>query len=205
MLPRLLVDACIAVLAVILIRYAETGALDAYWPFRSTRDAIAAMDDSGDGAMAALVAAAANDARRCQLPLRQPPAIVLPTSTAFDFVVATDLDLRSRDPQSFLWTSYLRHGRLLRETAETPADDSATAASSAEASAAAVLAVSYRIEWDSVPIQALHTSLSKENRSLELSELLLFDGNLLVRSETPRCEFLRVGGWRLTSASPVAW
>lgn len=69
------------------------------------------------------------------------------------FAIVSDLDRESRDPQRFVWRSYLRLATLRRRGSR------------------------YEIRWGE-ELQ-LQTNTAKHNRSLELSELVMFERRLL--------------------------
>jgi len=73
----------------------------------------------------------------------------------YEFAIVSDLDKKSRDPKEFLWKSYLKRGRLIwmKKTGK------------------------YRVEFfDEVE---LTSATSRNNRSMELSELVLYNDRLL--------------------------
>ncbi|GBG34313.1 Soluble calcium-activated nucleotidase 1 [Hondaea fermentalgiana] len=77
----------------------------------------------------------------------------------FEFSMVSDLDINSRDPEDFIWRSYLRKGRLL---AHTNAQDGRKL---------------YRVEWGRT--LTLESETAKRNRSMELSELVQFGDRVL--------------------------
>merc|ERR1719174_1622076 len=74
--------------------------------------------------------------------------------TEYPFYLVADMDLKSRDPQKFLWRSYLKYGRIRRTSAksEHPA-----------------------FEVDFLKEDVLHSHTATKNRSMELSELVVFN------------------------------
>ena len=77
----------------------------------------------------------------------------------YPFAAVADLDVKSRHPQLFQWTSYLRKGRLVRVTrGERHASN-------------------FVVRWDET--LPLNTHTATKNRSMELSELVQFNGLLL--------------------------
>jgi len=78
----------------------------------------------------------------------------LPMRTEYEFAVVADLDLASRDPNDFKWHSYLKKGVLKRHPNGN-----------------------YSISWtDTIK---LSTQTATNNRSMELSELIKYQGSLL--------------------------
>ncbi|CAK9062538.1 Soluble calcium-activated nucleotidase 1 (SCAN-1) (Apyrase homolog), partial [Durusdinium trenchii] len=77
---------------------------------------------------------------------------------AFEFGMVSDLDLKSRDPSDFVWRSFLQKGVL--ESVTGPQGDKR-----------------YKLELRQRLILASETA--KRNRSMELSELVQFEGRLL--------------------------
>lgn len=76
----------------------------------------------------------------------------------YNFGVVADLDLMSRDPQEFIWRSYLKKGRVLRVSGRGERDK-------------------FAIAWDEE--LELRTYTATRNRSMELSELVLYNRLLL--------------------------
>mmetsp|Transcript_92 Transcript_92/g.306 ORF Transcript_92/g.306 Transcript_92/m.306 type:complete len:368 (+) Transcript_92:224-1327(+) len=76
----------------------------------------------------------------------------------FEFSMVSDLDIHSRDPQEFLWRSYLRKGVL---RAHDDGDG----------------LKKYSIEWGRT--LTLESETAKRNRSMELSELVQFGDRIL--------------------------
>jgi soluble calcium-activated nucleotidase 1 len=72
----------------------------------------------------------------------------------YPFYLVADMDLKSRDPQKFLWRSYLKYGRIRRKNSknERPA-----------------------FEVDFLKEDVLHSHTATKNRSMELSELVVFN------------------------------
>ena len=79
----------------------------------------------------------------------------------YDFAIVTDLDLASRDPQKFEWTSYLRQGSLVRVT---EGDE---------------FAAHFALRWEEGTPLPLRSQTAMRNRSMELSELVRFNHLLL--------------------------
>jgi len=75
-------------------------------------------------------------------------------ASRMEFALASDLDRESRDPQKFLWRSVFKRGTLINDPD-----------------------TGFRIEWWRE--QMLETSSSRDNRSMELSELIKFRHFLL--------------------------
>lgn len=71
----------------------------------------------------------------------------------YPFAIVSDLDRESRDPERFVWRSYLRLGTLQRRGSR------------------------FRIQWGET--LQLQSNTAKHNRSMELSELVLFGHRLL--------------------------
>jgi len=76
----------------------------------------------------------------------------------YSFGVVADLDLMSRDPQEFIWRSYLKKGRVLRVNGRMEAHRF-------------TIALDEELE--------LRSSTATRNRSMELSELVLYNRLLL--------------------------
>lgn len=76
----------------------------------------------------------------------------------YNFGVVADLDLASRDPQEFIWRSYLKKGRVVRLSTRPQRDR-------------------FTIVWDEE--LELRSSTATRNRSMELSELVLYKRLLL--------------------------
>lgn len=76
----------------------------------------------------------------------------------YSFAIVADLDLQSRDPQHFIWRSYLKKGRVLR-------------ISKREERERFVIVLDEELE--------LNTSTATKNRSMELSELVFHNRNLV--------------------------
>lgn len=76
----------------------------------------------------------------------------------YEFGVVADLDLNSRDPQEFIWRSYLKKGRAVRLSSRPQRDR-------------------FTVVWDEE--LELQSSTATRNRSMELSELVLFRRLLL--------------------------
>lgn len=76
----------------------------------------------------------------------------------YAFGVVADLDLMSRDPQEFIWRSFLKRGRVIRRSERTERDR-------------------FTITWDNE--LELKSSTATRNRSMELSELVLYSNTLL--------------------------
>jgi len=76
----------------------------------------------------------------------------------YSFGVVADLDLLSRDPQEFLWRSYLKKGRVVRLSGREERDR-------------------FNIAWDQE--LELRSSTATRNRSMELSELVRYDRTLM--------------------------
>lgn len=76
----------------------------------------------------------------------------------YRFGVVADLDLMSRDPQQFLWRSYLKKGRVLRVSGRMEQDR-------------------FALAWDEE--LELRSSTATRNRSMELSELVLYNRLLI--------------------------
>lgn len=74
------------------------------------------------------------------------------------FGVVADLDLMSRDPQEFIWRSYLKKGRLVRVSGREERER-------------------FTIAWDGE--LELRSSTATRNRSMELSELVRYNRNLI--------------------------
>lgn len=72
----------------------------------------------------------------------------------YEFAVVADLDLKSRDPQEFIWRSYLKKGRVLRVNGRMEPDR-------------------FTIAWDDE--LTLQSSTATRNRSMELSELVRYN------------------------------
>jgi len=81
-------------------------------------------------------------------------------ATALDFAMVSDLDKESRDPRRLSWHAFVRRGSLLFEPAATPGTASR-----------------WRIEWRGT--DRIESTIAAKNRSLELSELIRFNGQLL--------------------------
>jgi soluble calcium-activated nucleotidase 1 len=107
------------------------------------------------------------------------PGVVLFEGQPLEFAMVSDLDLRSRDPERFVWRSFLRRGRLVgvrgpepeREPGEggVPSDEASCSRGEARRL--------YRVEWGRTHV--LETETAKANRSMELSELVRFEDRLL--------------------------
>jgi len=76
----------------------------------------------------------------------------------YNFGVVADLDLGSRDPQEFIWRSYLKKGRVVRLNGRSQRDR-------------------FTLVWDEE--LELVSSTATRNRSMELSELVLYKRLLL--------------------------
>eukprot|EP00930_Biecheleria_cincta_P004213 TRINITY_DN105111_c0_g1_i1.p1 TRINITY_DN105111_c0_g1~~TRINITY_DN105111_c0_g1_i1.p1 ORF type:complete len:401 (-),score=58.81 TRINITY_DN105111_c0_g1_i1:454-1656(-) len=76
----------------------------------------------------------------------------------YKFGVVADLDLLSRDPQEFIWRSYLKKGRVVRLSSRPQRDR-------------------FTLVWDEE--LELQSSTATRNRSMELSELVLYKRLLL--------------------------
>eukprot|EP00929_Paragymnodinium_shiwhaense_P114214 TRINITY_DN82557_c0_g1_i1.p1 TRINITY_DN82557_c0_g1~~TRINITY_DN82557_c0_g1_i1.p1 ORF type:complete len:407 (-),score=38.06 TRINITY_DN82557_c0_g1_i1:189-1376(-) len=76
----------------------------------------------------------------------------------YGFGVVADLDLMSRDPQEFIWRSYLKKGRVVRVSKRDERDR-------------------FTIEWDNE--LELKSSTATRNRSMELSELVHYDRSFI--------------------------
>jgi soluble calcium-activated nucleotidase 1 len=76
----------------------------------------------------------------------------------YSFGVVADLDLMSRDPQEFVWRSYLKKGRIVRVNRHMEQD-------------------LFTITWDEE--LELKSSTATRNRSMELSELVYYNRLLL--------------------------
>eukprot|EP00933_Yihiella_yeosuensis_P071321 TRINITY_DN79519_c0_g1_i1.p1 TRINITY_DN79519_c0_g1~~TRINITY_DN79519_c0_g1_i1.p1 ORF type:complete len:409 (-),score=59.17 TRINITY_DN79519_c0_g1_i1:24-1250(-) len=76
----------------------------------------------------------------------------------YNFGVVADLDLGSRDPQEFIWRSYLKKGRVVRLNGRNQRDR-------------------FTLVWDDE--LELRSSTATRNRSMELSELVLYKRLLL--------------------------
>lgn len=76
----------------------------------------------------------------------------------YNFGVVADLDLMSRDPQEFLWRSYLKKGRIIRINGRMERDR-------------------FTIAWDEE--LELKSSTATRNRSMELSELVSYNRLLI--------------------------
>jgi len=76
----------------------------------------------------------------------------------YAFGVVADLDLMSRDPQDFIWRSYLKKGRVLRVNGRMERDH-------------------FTIAWDEELV--LTSSTATRNRSMELSELVFYNRRLI--------------------------
>jgi soluble calcium-activated nucleotidase 1 len=74
----------------------------------------------------------------------------------FELAVVTDLDQDSRLPDGKNWRSFLKRGRLLVQDHEG----------------------NVRAEWAADAVE-LHSQLAAGGRSMELSDLVVFDGRLL--------------------------
>jgi len=82
------------------------------------------------------------------------PQDSLPMRTEYEFALVADLDLSSRDPNEFKWHSYLKKGVLKRHPNGN-----------------------YSISWtDTI---TLTSQTATNNRSMELSELIKYQGSLL--------------------------
>lgn len=81
----------------------------------------------------------------------------------FEFAMVSDLDLKSRDPQRFLWRSFMKKGTLV------PAGPHPRSGPRADRR--------YRVEWGRT--LTLESETAKRNRSMELSELVFFRDRLL--------------------------
>lgn len=77
----------------------------------------------------------------------------------YPFAIVTDLDHDSRDPNAFLWRSYLKTGALIRQPGDTHASPRFT------------------VRWDDVV--ELQSRTAMKNRSMELSELVRYRHLLL--------------------------
>lgn len=82
-------------------------------------------------------------------------ANILFNASRMEFALVSDLDRESRDPHEFRWRSIFKRGTLF--------NDAVTGR--------------FRVEWWAD--QVLETSSSRENRSMELSELIKFRHFLL--------------------------
>eukprot|EP01104_Vermistella_antarctica_P006301 TRINITY_DN17013_c0_g1_i1.p1 TRINITY_DN17013_c0_g1~~TRINITY_DN17013_c0_g1_i1.p1 ORF type:complete len:369 (+),score=63.74 TRINITY_DN17013_c0_g1_i1:57-1163(+) len=80
-----------------------------------------------------------------------------PFRSSYEFAIVADLDLESRDPEKFVWRSYLKRGTLHR----IPAVDGGPGG--------------FRVAWSDVAV--LESNTARNNRSMELSELVKFDNN----------------------------
>jgi hypothetical protein len=76
----------------------------------------------------------------------------------YSFGVVADLDLMSRDPQEFIWRSYLKKGRVVRLNGRHQQDR-------------------FTLVWDDE--LELRSSTATRNRSMELSELVVYKRLLL--------------------------
>jgi len=76
----------------------------------------------------------------------------------YKFGVVADLDLLSRDPVEFIWRSYLKKGRLIRLSTRDERDR-------------------FSIAWDQE--LELQSSTATRNRSMELSEVVRYNGMLI--------------------------
>jgi len=76
----------------------------------------------------------------------------------YSFGVVADLDLMSRDPQEFIWRSYLKKGRVLRRSEREERER-------------------FSITWDEE--LTLASSTATRNRSMELSEMVRYNRNLM--------------------------
>mmetsp|Transcript_98363 Transcript_98363/g.249674 ORF Transcript_98363/g.249674 Transcript_98363/m.249674 type:complete len:397 (+) Transcript_98363:185-1375(+) len=76
----------------------------------------------------------------------------------YSFGVVADLDLMSRDPQEFIWRSYLKKGRVLRVNGRMEQER-------------------FVLAWDEE--LELRSSTATRNRSMELSELVLYNRLLI--------------------------
>jgi len=76
----------------------------------------------------------------------------------YSFGVVADLDLMSRDPQEFIWRSYLKKGRLIRRSQREERER-------------------FTISWDEE--LELASSTATRNRSMELSEMVRYNRNLI--------------------------
>jgi len=93
--------------------------------------------------------------------------LLLYDGARFNFALVSDLDLKSRDPQDFLWRSYLQQGTLVSVPArKDECRDQSRLGNKA-----------YQIEW--ARTLTLETETAKKNRSMELSELVTYEGRLL--------------------------
>lgn len=72
---------------------------------------------------------------------------------AYEFAIVADLDLKSRDPQEFIWRSYMKKGRVLRVNGRMEQER-------------------FTIAWDDE--LTLQSSTATRNRSMELSELVRY-------------------------------
>jgi soluble calcium-activated nucleotidase 1 len=76
----------------------------------------------------------------------------------YNIGVVADLDLMSRDPQEFIWRSFLKKGRLIRLSKRDERDR-------------------FTLAWDEE--LELRSSTATRNRSMELSELVRYSRNLI--------------------------
>lgn len=76
----------------------------------------------------------------------------------YKFGVVADLDLKSRDPQQFIWRSFLKKGRLIRTSQREERDR-------------------FSVAWDEE--LELRSSTATKNRSMELSELVRYNRNFI--------------------------
>jgi len=76
----------------------------------------------------------------------------------YNFGVVADLDLMSRDPQEFIWRSFLKKGRLVRRSKREERER-------------------FTITWDEELVLA--SSTATRNRSMELSEMVRYNRNLI--------------------------
>jgi hypothetical protein len=76
----------------------------------------------------------------------------------YSFGVVADLDLLSRDPQEFIWRSFLKKGRVVRRSTRDERDR-------------------FTITWDAE--LTLASSTATRNRSMELSEMVRYNRNLI--------------------------
>jgi soluble calcium-activated nucleotidase 1 len=76
----------------------------------------------------------------------------------YSFGVVADLDLMSRDPQEFIWRSYLKKGRVIRKSKRDEPDR-------------------FSIAWDEELELKTHTAT--RNRSMELSEVVNYGRSLI--------------------------
>eukprot|EP00933_Yihiella_yeosuensis_P002923 TRINITY_DN10511_c0_g1_i1.p1 TRINITY_DN10511_c0_g1~~TRINITY_DN10511_c0_g1_i1.p1 ORF type:complete len:367 (-),score=56.04 TRINITY_DN10511_c0_g1_i1:72-1172(-) len=85
------------------------------------------------------------------------PDKLLLSADALEFAIVSDLDKASRNAKKFSWHAFLKRG-VLRRTGEAGRN-------------------SYKIEW--LGTDKLETMIAAKNRSMELSDIISYDGKLL--------------------------